>query len=248
MKPVYNRVIIKISGEAIGKAGQDTYDMDTVSEIAERIIQLNAAGVQVGLVIGGGNIWRGRQGVSSDMDRVTADHMGMLATVINALCVRDVIERMGKGRGADGCDVEVRVMSAIEMRQVAEPYIRGRAVRHLEKGRVVIFAAGMGSPFVTTDSAAAWRAVEIAAQVVLLAKNVDYIYDNDPKLDPNAKPIYHATYREVYERDLNVTDKTALTICMENNIPIYCFELKDADNLLRVVSGEKVGTSVSADN
>lgn len=244
MKPVYKRVLLKLSGEALGKNGQG-YDPAVVTAVAERIIQLTVMGVEVGLVIGAGNIWRGRQGVSLEMDPSTADHMGMLGTVINALCMQDAIERQGKGRGADGSDVQVRVQSAIEMRQFAELYIRRRAVRHLEKGRVVIFACGTGNPFFTTDSAAALRAVEIGADAVLLAKNTDYVYDADPRTNPDAKPIKEVSYMEVLNRGLMVMDNTALTICMDNKIPIYCFGLKDVDNILRVACGEKIGTVVS---
>lgn len=244
MKPVYKRVILKISGEALGKGGQG-YDPTIVAAVAERIIQLSCMGVEVGLVIGAGNIWRGRQGVSMDMDPATADHMGMLGTVINALCMQDAIERQGIGRGKDGSDVQVRVQTAIEMRQFAELYIRRRAIRHLEKGRVVIFACGTGNPFFTTDSTAALRAVEIGADAVLLAKNTDYVYDSDPRLNPDAKPIHELSYIEVINRGLTVMDNTALTICMDNKIPIYCFALKDVDNILRVACGEKIGTVVS---
>ncbi len=244
MQPVYKRVIIKISGEAIGLDGAG-FDPAIVTDVAERIIELSACGVEIGLVIGAGNIWRGRQGIGMNMDPATADHMGMLGTVINALCMQDAIERLGKGRAKDGGDVNVRVMSAVEMRQFCELYISRRARRHLEKGRVVIFAAGTGNPFFTTDSAAALRAVEIDAEAVLLAKNTDYIYDDDPKTNPNAKPIADLTYIDVINRGLRVMDNTALTICMEHSIPIHCFALKDTQNILRIACGKKIGTVVS---
>jgi uridylate kinase len=243
MQPVYKRVVVKISGEAIGKNGQG-FDADIISEVAERIIELNGMGVEVGLVIGAGNIWRGRQGAGMDMVAATANYRGMLGTVINALCMQDAIERLGKGKGPGGGDVEVRVMSAIEMRQFAEPFISRRAIRHLQKGRIVIFAGGTGNPFFTTDSAAALRAVEIAADAVLLAKNTDYIYDDDPKINPDAKPIEQISYIDVLNRGLRVMDSTALTLCMENDVRIYCFALRDTQNILRVACGEKVGTVV----
>ncbi len=244
MKPVYKRVLIKLSGEALGENGKG-FSAATIDEVAGRIIQLVQQGVQVALVIGAGNIWRGREGVSRDMDRVTADYMGMLGTVINALAMQDAIERLGKGKLQDGADVQARVQTAIEMRQIAEPYIRRRAVRHLEKNRVVIFACGTGSPFFTTDTTAALRATEIGADALLLAKNTDYIYDADPRLVKDAKPIYEISYMEVLQRGLTVMDSTALTLCMDNALPILCFGLKDPENLLRAVCGEAVGTKVS---
>ncbi len=244
MQPVYKRVVIKISGEAIGKDGAG-FDPAIIADVAQRIIELSAMGVEIGLVIGAGNIWRGRQGAGMNMDAATADYMGMLGTVINALCMQDAIERLGKGKGKDGADVQVRVMTAIEMRQLAELYISRRAKRHLEKGRVVIFAAGMGTPFVTTDSAAALRAVEIDAEAVLLAKNVDYVYDSDPRTNPDAKPLKEVKYIEALNRGLKVMDNTALTISMDNNMPIYCFALKDTQNIIRIACGEKIGTVVS---
>lgn len=244
MNPVYKRVVIKISGEAIGKDGSG-FDPEIIAQVADKIIELNVMGVEVGLVIGAGNIWRGRQGAGMDMVPATADYMGMLGTVINALCMQDAVERLGKGRGANGGDVQVRVMSAIEMRQFAELYISRRAQRHLEKGRVVIFAGGTGNPFFTTDSAAALRAVEIGADAVLLAKNTDYVYDDDPKVNPNAKPLKEIKYIDVLNRGLRVMDNTALTIAMDNNLPIYCFALKDTHNIIRIACGEKIGSVVS---
>lgn len=244
MQPAYKRVLIKLSGEALGENGKG-FSAPTIENVALRIIDLVKMGVEVALVVGAGNIWRGREGVSRDMDRVTADYMGMLGTVINALAMQDAIERLGVGALPDGGDVQARVQTAIEMRQIAEPYIRRRAVRHLEKGRVVIFACGTGSPFFTTDTTAALRATEIGADALLLAKNTDYIYDADPNLVKDAQKILAITYMEVLQRGLTVMDSTALTLCMDNHLPIICFGLKDPQNLIRAVCGEKIGTTVS---
>lgn len=244
MQPAYKRVLIKLSGEALGENGKG-FSAPTIENVALRIIDLVKMGVEVALVVGAGNIWRGREGVSRDMDRVTADYMGMLGTVINALAMQDAIERLGVGVLPDGGDVQARVQTAIEMRQIAEPYIRRRAVRHLEKGRVVIFACGTGSPFFTTDTTAALRATEIGADALLLAKNTDYIYDADPNLVKDAQKILAITYMEVLQRGLTVMDSTALTLCMDNRLPIICFGLKDPQNLIRAVCGEKIGTTVS---
>lgn len=244
MQPAYKRVLIKLSGEALGENGKG-FSAPTIENVALRIIDLVKMGVEVALVVGAGNIWRGREGVSRDMDRVTADYMGMLGTVINALAMQDAIERLGVGVLPDGGDVQARVQTAIEMRQIAEPYIRRRAVRHLEKGRVVIFACGTGSPFFTTDTTAALRATEIGADALLLAKNTDYIYDADPNLVKDAQKILAITYMEVLQRGLTVMDSTALTLCMDNHLPIICFGLKDPQNLIRAVCGEKIGTTVS---
>ncbi len=243
MKPAYKRVLIKLSGEALGKDGKG-FEPATIESVASRVIALAKMGVQVALVVGAGNIWRGREGASSDMNRVTADYMGMLATVINALAIQDAVERLGRGALENGKDVEVRVQTAIEMRQIAEPFIQRRAVHQLEKGNVVIFACGTGSPFFTTDTAAALRATEIGAQALLLAKNTDYIYDADPRIVKDAKKLTDITYMEVLERGLTVMDSTALTLCMDNKMPILCFGLKDPDNLIRAVCGERVGTYV----
>ena len=244
MQPAYKRVLIKLSGEVLGENGKG-FSAPTIENVALRIIDLVKMGVEVALVVGAGNIWRGREGVSRDMDRVTADYMGMLGTVINALAMQDAIERLGVGVLPDGGDVQARVQTAIEMRQIAEPYIRRRAVRHLEKGRVVIFACGTGSPFFTTDTTAALRATEIGADALLLAKNTDYIYDADPNLVKDAHKILAITYMEVLQRGLTVMDSTALTLCMDNHLPIICFGLKDPQNLIRAVCGEKIGTTVS---
>ena len=188
MKPIYKRVLIKLSGEALGKDGKG-FNAETIERVAQEIVELEASGLEVALVIGGGNIWRGREGAMMAMDRATADYMGMLSTVLNALAMQDAIERAGMGKAADGSDIQCRVQTAIEMRQIAEPYIRRRAIRHLEKGRVVIFACGTGSPYFTTDTTAALRAAEIGAEALLLAKNTDYVYTADPKVDPNAQPM-----------------------------------------------------------
>ena len=245
MKPVYKRVLIKLSGEALGENGKG-FSAETIQKVAGEIVALASAGMEVALVIGGGNIWRGREGAMMAMDRATADYMGMLSTVLNALAMQDAIEREGKGKGPDGADIGCRVQTAIEMRQIAEPYIRRRAVRHLEKGRVVIFACGTGSPYFTTDTTAALRAAEIGAEALLLAKNTDYIYTADPKKDPNAQPIPEISYLEVIDRGLAVMDNSALTLCMDNNIPILVFGLKGENNIMRVACGERIGTIVSA--
>lgn len=246
MKPVYKRVLIKLSGEALGENGKG-FSAETIQKVAGEIVALAAEGMEVALVIGGGNIWRGREGAMMAMDRATADYMGMLSTVLNALAMQDAIEREGKGKGPDGADIGCRVQTAIEMRQIAEPYIRRRAVRHLEKGRVVIFACGTGSPYFTTDTTAALRAAEIGAEALLLAKNTDYIYTADPKKDPNAQPIPEISYLEVIDRGLAVMDNSALTLCMDNNIPILVFGLKGENNIMRVACGERIGTIVSAE-
>ena len=246
MKPVYKRVLIKLSGEALGENGKG-FSAETIQKVAGEIVALASAGMEVALVIGGGNIWRGREGAMMAMDRATADYMGMLSTVLNALAMQDAIEREGKGKGPDGGDIGCRVQTAIEMRQIAEPYIRRRAIRHLEKGRVVIFACGTGSPYFTTDTTAALRAAEIGAEALLLAKNTDYIYTADPKKDPNAQPIPEISYLEVIDRGLAVMDNSALTLCMDNSIPILVFGLKGENNIMRVACGERIGTIVSAE-
>ena len=249
MSVKYKRVVLKLSGEALGGKGE-AFDADVLHEVARQIIDLQRMGIQVALVIGAGNIWRGRQGVSMEMDPATADYMGMMGTAINALAMQDAIERLGKGAGKDGEDVQVRTQAAIEMRQIAEPYVRRRAIRHLEKGRVVIFACGTGSPFFTTDTAAALRAAEIDADAILLAKNTDYIYDMDPKLlkeeELAAHRLPHVTYKEVIDRNLGVMDLTAITVCMEKKIPLLVFGLRgDSKQFERVVTGEFIGSIVS---
>ena len=239
MKPIYKRVLIKLSGEALGKDGKG-FNAETIERVAQEIVELEASGLEVALVIGGGNIWRGREGAMMAMDRATADYMGMLSTVLNALAMQDAIERAGMGKAADGSDIQCRVQTAIEMRQIAEPYIRRRAIRHLEKGRVVIFACGTGSPYFTTDTTAALRAAEIGAEALLLAKNTDYVYT----ADPNAQPIPEIGYVEVIDRGLSVMDNSALTLCMDNRIPILVFGLKAENSIRRVACGERIGTII----
>ena len=233
-KCTYKRVMLKISGEALSGANGFGFDFDTVSRIAKEVKEIVDMGIEVGLVVGGGNIWRGRSG--EGMDRTTADHMGMLATCINALALQDALEGIG---------VKTRVRTAIEMKEIAEPFIRRRAVRHLEKGRVVIFGAGSGNPYFSTDTAAALRAAEIEADVILLAKNVDGVYDKDPNKFADAKKYDTLTYMEVIEQGLQVMDTTATTLCMDNNIPILVFGLEGDGNIKRAMLGEKIGTIVS---
>lgn len=232
-KSAYKRVVLKISGEALaGKKGFG-FDFDVLKKIALEVKDLIAMEVEVGLVVGGGNIWRGRTG--EGMDRSTADHMGMLATCINALALQDALEGMG---------VMTRVQTAIEMKEIAEPFIKRRAVRHLEKGRVVIFAAGTGNPYFSTDTTAALRAAEIEADVILLAKNVDGVYDKDPNKYSDAKKYDKLSYIEVLEQGLQVMDSTATSLCMDNSIPILVFGLETEGNIKRAISGEKIGTLV----
>jgi uridylate kinase len=233
----YKRILLKLSGEAIG--GENGYGID-VSEaeaIAKRVQEVHQMDVEVAIVIGAGNIWRGKQGIDRGMDRATADYMGMLGTMMNALVLMDALERI---------DVLTRVMSAIEMRAIAEPYIRRRAIRHLEKKRVVIFGAGTGNPFFSTDTAAALRATEIDADVVIKATKVDGVYDSDPKKNPDAVKFDELTYIDVLNRRLEVMDSTAVTHCMENKIPILVLNLWDQIALTSALRGEKVGTLVRA--
>ena len=230
----YKRVMLKISGEALSGANGCGFDFEVVGRIAREVKTLVDMGVEVGLVVGGGNIWRGRTG--EGMDRTTADHMGMLATCINALALQDALEGIG---------VMTRVQTAIEMKEIAEPFIRRRAVRHLEKGRVVIFGAGSGNPYFSTDTAAALRAAEIEADVILLAKNVDGVYDKDPNKFADAKKYDKLTYMEVIEQGLQVMDTTATTLCMDNNIPILVFGISEEGNIKKVMEGQKIGTIVS---
>lgn len=233
-KCAYKRVMLKVSGEALSGETGFGFDFETVARIAREVKSLVDMGVEVGLVVGGGNIWRGRTG--EGMDRTTADHMGMLATCINALALQDALEGIG---------VLTRVQTAIEMKEIAEPFIRRRAVRHLEKGRVVIFGAGSGNPYFSTDTAAALRAAEIEADVILLAKNVDGVYDKDPNKFADAKKYDKLTYMEVIEQGLQVMDTTATTLCMDNNIPILVFGISDEGNIKKAIKGEKIGTIVS---
>jgi len=231
----YRRVLLKLSGEAL--LGDQPYGIDAnvLERLAAEVKEVRELGCELAVVIGGGNIFRGMAGSALGMDRATADYMGMLATVINALALQDALERLG---------AKTRVMSAIAMQQVAEPYIRRRAVRHLEKGRVVIFAAGTGNPFFTTDTAASLRAVEIGAQVILKATTVDGVYDMDPKLHPEAKKFTEVSYIECLQRNLKVMDSTAISLCMDNRLPILVFDLRTPGNIRRAVQGESIGTIV----
>ncbi len=238
-EPVYSRVILKLSGEAL-LGQQSTFGIDhgTVRRIAEEIGRVHARRVEIAVVIGGGNIVRGMEASTHGLDRVAGDYMGMLATVINALALRDALERL---------DIQTRVQSAIAMQQVAEPFIPRRAIRHLEKGRVVILAAGTGNPFFTTDTTAALRAAEIGADVLLKATKVDGIYTADPVKDPTATRLHHLSYMEVLNRGLEVMDNTALTLCMDNGTPIIVFDLLAEGSIERVVLGEDIGTRVDKD-
>jgi uridylate kinase len=233
----YRRIMLKLSGEAMQGEGAYGIDAPTVGYVADQIARLVHLGVEVGVVIGGGNIWRGEQASRSGMDRATADYMGMLATVLNALALQAALERD---------EVQTRVQTAINMAEVAEPYIRRRAIRHLEKARVVIFAAGTGNPFFTTDTAAALRSLEICAEVLLMAKNrVDGVYDRDPRRFPDARRFERLDYREALHRELEVMDSTALALCMDNGLPIIVFDLLNPTNLSRIVCGEQVGTLIA---
>lgn len=231
----YKRILLKLSGEALGGESGFGIDVDEAEAIAKRIKDVHETGLEIAVVIGAGNLWRGKQGLERGMDRSTADYMGMLATVMNAMALMDALEREG---------VYTRVMSAIEMRAIAEPYIRRRATRHLEKGRVVIFGAGTGNPFFSTDTAAALRATEIDAEVVIKATKVDGVYDSDPKKNPNAIKFAELKYIDVINRGLEVMDKTAVIHCMENKIPILVVNLWDPKALLSALMGEAVGTLV----
>jgi len=235
----FSRILLKLSGEAL--MGRLDYGTDAVEvdRIATQVASVRERGVEVAIVVGAGNIYRGLDGAAAGMDRATGDYMGMLATVLNALTLQDSLERMGQ---------HTRVMSAIDVKEVAEPYIRRRAMRHLEKGRIVIFAAGTGNPFFTTDTAAALRALEIHAEAILMAKNgVEGVYDSDPATNRDAKFIPRITHREAIEQGLKVMDSTALSLCMDNDLPIYVFNMADELNIDRIVSGETVGTLVSGD-
>jgi uridylate kinase len=236
-KPVFKRILLKLSGEAfMGKQGFGIDD-HTVAEIAAEVQEVHELGVQIGIIVGGGNIFRGRTSDARGFERVTADQMGMLATLINALALQNALEKIG---------VATRVLSAIEVAQLAEPFIRRRAIRHLEKGRVIIFAAGTGNPYFSTDTAAALRAKEIGAEVILKATKVDGIYDADPKKDQSAKMYDRVSYMEVLSKSLGVMDSTAISLCKDNNLPILIFNLTRPGNIKRVVLGEKVGSLVSA--
>jgi len=234
-QPKFRRILLKLSGEALMGSKPFGLEFEVIRLLAEQIKDVHALGVQVALVIGGGNIYRGLAGSTHGIDRVTGDYMGMLATVINSLAVQDALERL---------EVHTRVLSAIEIRQVAEPYIRRRAMRHLEKGRVVIIAAGTGNPYFTTDSAAALRAMEVKAEVILKATQVDGIYSADPKKDPKARKFDSISYLEVLEKGLKVMDATAISLCMDNRLPIIVFDLGVRGNIMRAVMGEKIGSIV----
>jgi uridylate kinase len=234
--PAYKRVLLKLSGEAL--MGEIGYGIDpkVTQSIAVKIKKVVEQGVEMAIVVGGGNIWRGFKASSQGMDRAVADYMGMLATILNGLALQDALERGG---------VFTRMMTAIEMHQVAEPYIRRRAIRHMEKGRVIILAGGLGQPYFTTDTTAALRSVEIGAEVLLMEKNrVDGVYDSDPRVNPHARKLESLTYLDALNRELKVMDSTALTMCMDNNMPIVVFSLQD-DNLLKLVAGEHIGTIIS---
>lgn len=233
MKPVYKRVLLKLSGEVLAGSKGSGIDFDKVLEVCERVKTCVDMGVQVAIVVGGGNFWRGRS--SGKMDRTRADHMGMLATSINSLALADALEQLG---------VTARVQTAIEMRQIAEPYIRNKAVRHLEKGRVVIFGCGTGNPFFSTDTAAALRAAEIGADVIFKATNVDGVYDSDPKKNPNAKKYDTLSHIDVLQQGLHVMDSTAASLCMDNGIEILVFNLDNPDNIVSAMVGETIGTVV----
>ncbi|WP_018750947.1 MULTISPECIES: UMP kinase [Paenibacillus] len=235
-QPVFKRVVLKVSGESL--AGQNGYgiDADTIASIAEQVKEVVELGVQVAIVCGGGNIWRGIAGSAKGIDRATADYMGMLATVMNSLALQDALEQI---------EVPTRVQTSIAMQQIAEPYIRRRAIRHLEKGRVVIFAAGTGNPFFSTDTTAALRAAEIEAEVILMAKNkVDGVYSADPFVDSSAVKYETLTYMEVLNKNLGVMDSTASSLCMDNDIPLIVFAITEQGNIKRVVLGERIGTIV----
>lgn len=233
MENKYKRVIIKLSGEALSGDKGVGIDEDTIDYVVKQIKQVADKGIEVGIIIGGGNFWRGRQ--AGSMDRTTADHMGMLATVINSLAMQDALERNG---------IPTRVQSAITITRMAEPYILRRAMRHFEKGRVVIFACGTGNPYFSTDTGAALRAAEIGADVLLLAKNVDGIYDSDPKINPHAIKYDEISYIDVIKKGLNAMDTTAISLCMDNKIPVIAFALKEADSIVRAASGDKIGTII----
>ena len=234
-KPIYKRVLVKLSGEALMGGQEFGIEPKIFQMMAREIQEVQSLGVETSAVIGGGNIFRGIAPSAREMDRVTADHMGMLATVINALALQDALEKLG---------THTRVLSAIEMRQVAEPFIRRRAIRHLEKGRVVIFAAGTGNPYFSTDTAAALRAMEIKADIILKGTKVAGIYSADPEREPDAKFFETITYLEVIEKGLKVMDTTAISLCMDNQLPLIVFDVRNPGNMKRVVCGEKIGTMV----
>lgn len=231
----YKRILLKLSGEALAGELKTGIDAPTVSSICEAIKKVSEMGVNISIVVGGGNFWRGRNGYA--MERTTSDYMGMLATTMNALALQEALESKG---------VQTRVQTAIEMREIAEPYIKRRAIRHLEKGRVVIFAAGTGNPYFTTDTAAALRAAEMSAEVILLAKTIDGVYSADPKLDKNAVKYDEITYSDILNKNLNVMDSTATSLCKDNKIPLIVFGINEPENIIKAVLGEKIGTEVKS--
>lgn len=230
---MYKRILLKLSGEALAGAGGTGIDPQTVDMVVSQLVELSKNGVEIAIVVGGGNFWRGRQGVA--MDKVTADHMGMLATIMNALALQDAIEKKG---------IPTRVQTALSIPAVAEPFILRKALRHFESKRIVIFACGTGNPYFTTDSGAALRAAEIKADVLLMAKNVDGVYDSDPKKNKNAKKFDELTYMEVINKNIAVMDFTSVTMCMENKIPIVAFGLDVKDSIIKAANGEKIGTII----
>jgi uridylate kinase len=236
VRPAFHRVLLKLSGEALMGDREFGLDPECIDAIAGEIVEVHATGLEIAIVTGGGNIWRGMAAAAEGMDRATADYAGMLAIVLNSLVLQDALERRG---------AQTRVLSALAVSEVAEPYIRRRAIRHLEKGRVVIFAAGTGNPFFSSDTAGALRALEINAEAILMAKHgVEGVYDGDPKLDPDARFLPTLTHAEAIERNLRVMDATALSLCRENNLPIHVFEQAEG-NIRRVLSGERIGTIIS---
>ena len=233
-EPKYKRVLLKLSGEVLAGKDKTGINIETVGKICDKVKEVVEMGVQVAIVVGAGNFWRGRRN-GEQMEKTTADYMGMLATAMNALALQDAIEARG---------VYTRVQTAIEMREVAEPFIKRKAIKHLERGRVVIFACGTGNPFFTTDTGAALRAAEIEADAILLGKSIDAVYSADPKIDPTAKKYERITYSEVLQQDLKVMDSTATALCKDNNIPLIVFGIEDPENIVRAVRGEKIGTIV----
>lgn len=236
---IYKRVLLKFSGEVLAGDKEFGIDPDTVRDIASEIVEAISTGVQLGIVIGGGNIFRGLNATDSAIDRATGDQMGMLATIINSLAMQDALEKKG---------IKTRAMTAIKMDEISEPYIRRRAVRHLERGRVVLFSAGTGSPYFTTDTAAALRSIEIGAEVLIKGTKVDGVYDSDPEKNKDAKLIPELKYMELLEKNLRVMDSTAISLCMENNLPIRVYNMKTPGNLIKLLTGEKIGSTVSGVN
>ena len=230
---MYKRVLLKLSGEALAGENKTGIDSETLAGICDAVKKIHDMGVEVAIVVGGGNFWRGKYGES--MVRTTADYMGMLATTMNGLAIQDAIEKRG---------MQARLQTAIEMRQIAEPFIQRRAMRHLDKERILIFSCGTGSPFFSTDTAASLRAAEIGADVILVAKTIDGVYNADPKVDPNAKKYDHITYQQILEEDLKVMDSTAISLCKDNHIPLEVFAMSDPENIVRAVKGEDIGTKV----